>query len=415
MGFIFMKSINKSIKKSFGLCLISVITVNLFALPPLKIKQNVYNEILNSSLISKGNNYRLKNVIEKMKNGQEVWVATLGGSITEGIGPTNYTDGYAYQFLRLLQNQYNSENIHLNNAGLSGTPSLLGLLRYDSDVVERFGKVPDLLIVEFAVNDDDSLENQKAFEGIIRKALQESPETAVIALYSAAEYGNTRSKKEEISNYYSVPQIDVLEAVNLAFSKKKLKNHQFYTDNVHPTKEGHQIIADCLMNLVKVVEKSDFDEQIELPENLLLTPGFDNFVRIYGDDQNVKIIKGAFDDTDTNTQSLQITGKGNFPKNWFKKYGTNNESFVMKINCKNLILTYKVQGYWLPEQFGLAEIYVDGEFFGSYDGGKKQGWNNCENLILIDEEKPSNHVIEVKMAEDNEKLAFTIVAMGYSK
>ena len=39
--------------------------------------------------------------------------------------------------------------------------------------------------------------------------------------------------------------------------------------------------------------------------------------------------------------------------------------------------------------------------------------NNCEAVLLINQNESKNHTVEVKMAEGSEKLGFTIVAMGY--
>ena len=57
-----------------------------------------YQEMIKRSLVQTGNNYRLKRVIEKAKRGEEVTIAFIGGSITQGAGaiPIN-TKSYAYQ------------------------------------------------------------------------------------------------------------------------------------------------------------------------------------------------------------------------------------------------------------------------------------------------------------------------------
>ena len=70
---------------------------------PFKISDSDYQKMMNDTLVSTGNNYRLKNALEKIKNGEKVSLATLGGSVTEGAGPEKFTDGYAYQFFRALK------------------------------------------------------------------------------------------------------------------------------------------------------------------------------------------------------------------------------------------------------------------------------------------------------------------------
>lgn len=384
---------------------------------PLNLEHKAYEKMIESTIVSTGNNYRLKKVIQKMKNGEEVYIAALGGSVTEGAGPKEFTDGYAYQFFRALQAKYNVEegkNLHFNDAGLSGSGSQVGIVRYQSDVVDFVEHEPDLLIIEFAVNDDGNETTQRCFEALVRAALK-NPETAVIAMYSAATYGNTMGMKKPVADYYSLPQINMLDLVNDSIKNKVFTKEQFYSDYVHPTFEGHEMMKDALMLLVKKAEKGAKDAEIAVPNKLFKAPGFDNFVRILGDDENVKITKGVFSEIDPNCQSLKKTNKSDFPINWKKKNGSKGESFKMDINCKNMIFIFKVQGSWDKEKFGKAEVYVDGKLFNTYDGGAQGGWNNCEPRILIDTAKAENHTVEVKMAAGDEEKGFTIVAMGYSK
>lgn len=388
---------------------------------PLGISDERYENLLNGALLSTGNNYRLKKVIEKLRAGEEVYIAALGGSVTEGAGPKDASGreqwklGYAYQFRDKLVAEYakDEKKVFFNGAGLSGTPSQLGLIRYESDVVEVLGHNPDLLIIEFAVNDDGGEQTARAFEALVRNALVANEECAVIALYSAATYGNSAGSKRSIAEFYDIPQINVLSLVQRATSAKDFTKEQYYTDIVHPTKEGHEIQADCLMYLVEKVDESELQEPKEIPESWCKSKPFTNFTRILGDDENVKITTGDFNGKDSTTQGLKKTGKGDFPMNWHHTKGS--ESFVMEITCKALIFTYKEQGSWLPEKFGKADIFVDGKKVATYDGGKAGGWCNCVPVYLIDNEKLATHTVEVRMADGDEAKGFTIVAMGYSK
>lgn len=411
----FMKMYKKLLLGIF----MAVTTLSGFAQAhPYGFNDSDYSKILETSLVSTGNNFRLKNALEKIKKGEKVYIAALGGSVTEGAGPAKFTDGYAYQFFRSVKTNYapdDGKNIIFNDAGLSGTPSMLGKVRYDLDVVDVLGHTPDILIVEFAVNDDGTDGNIKGFEAIVRDALLANSETAVIALYAAATYGNSAAWKMPIASYYSIPQVDVLKAVKPQIDSGKIKKESYYTDTVHPTKEGHAVMNDCLMNLLNVVDKAKIDSEINVPAKSYKEPSLSGLIRITGNNDDVKITAGGFNGTDKNCQTLKKTNKSDFPQNWYKAPGSSAESFKMDIKCKNLVLTYKVQGSWLAEKFGKADIFVDGKKIGTYDGGKEGGWNNCENLLLIDENEVKNHTVEVKMVKGSEKKGFTIVCMGYSK
>lgn len=411
-----------SIKKSIGIILggcmmMCACSAGKKVSHPLNLDNKSYEKFISDTLVSTGNNYRLKKAIERLKNGEKVTLAALGGSVTEGAGPEQFTDGYAYQFFRALKDTYapgNGENLIFDNAGLSGTPSQLGIVRYQKDVVDVLGGNPDILIIEFAVNDGGDDFSQRAFEALVRDALTASESTAVIALYSAATYGNTAAQKKPIASHYQIPQVDVLPSVKSAIADGKFAESDYYTDNVHPTTAGHQLMCESLMNLLAVVDKSALDSPAAVPGDFVRTPAFSGMKMISGDDGNVRITAGAFSKSDPNTQTIKKTNKGNFPQNWYKSADAKGDAFKMEINCKNLILTYKVQGSWQSEKFGTADVYVDGKKVDSFDGGAANGWNNCEARLIIDEKTAAKHTVEVKMAPGSETKGFTIVCLGYS-
>lgn len=395
----------------------ALISCSMAAENPFKFADSKYEEMVKSALVDSGNNFRLKNCIEKIKKGEKVCVAAIGGSVTEGAGPQDFKDGYAYQFFNALKKTYapkNGANVFFNNAGLSGTPSLLGKLRYESDVTQVLGQVPDILIVEFAVNDGGEEIFKRSFEALVRDALLANPQTAVIALYSAATYGNSAAQKKPVANYYNIPQIDMLPVVEKAINDKTFTKEDFYTDIVHPTKKGHTLMCDSLMYLFKVVDSAKQDSAVDVPQKPLAQKSLSGMIRILGDDENVKISKGSFNTVDKDCQTLKKTGKSDFPVNWHKKQNSaSSDPLKMEIKCKSLAFTYKVQGSWMSEKFGKAQVYVDGKLVNTFDGAKEGGWNNCEILMIIDEAETKNHTVEVKMLPSAAKLGFTIVAMGY--
>ncbi len=389
---------------------------------PFKINEAEYQSMISKTIVSTGNNARMKAVLERIKSGKAVKMAIIGGSVTEGAGPANFTDGYAYQFYREMKAKYapgDGKNFTFNNAGLSGTGSLVGAVRYQKDVVEVCGGAPDLLVIEFAVNDGGEDIHQRAFEAIMREALSANPECAVIALYCVATYGNSFIQKKPVSDFYKVPQINMRDVVEGAIAKKVFTNEQYLTDYAHPTFEGHQFMCDCLMGLVDKLDKAKADAPAPVPSTCLKEPSLYGMTRIFPDvkDANVKIERGDFTESDLQTQTLKKTNASDFPKNWKKKMNLKaaNVPFKMELTCKNLVFIYKVQGNWDAEKFGKAEVYVDGRKVATYDGGKEGGWNNCEPVMLIDQTKAAKHTVMVKMAEGSEKLGFTIVAMGYTK
>jgi len=391
---------------------------------PFGIDDETYAEILDKSIVTMGNNYRMKKVIEKLRAGDEVYIACLGGSVTEGAGPKDASGkelwklGYAYQFKEKLVNEFTPNkgaNVHFDGAGLSGTPSVLGMIRYEQDVVETLGHIPDIFIIEFCVNDGGEAMFAKAHEALIRNALLANPETCVIELYSDAKtYKNSQPNVIPVANFYRIPQVSIQDTVESHLNV--INQEKFFADFVHPAKEGHEIMADCLMNLFKKADAANESPVFEVPADTVKYPAYTDFKRILGDDENVKINAGAFTAVDNSTQSIKKTGKGDFPFNWKKPFGVEGDGMLIEAECRAFFLTYKVQGSWNSEKYGSVDIYVDGKLVkGNFNGGAPNGWNNCEVRLLIDEEVSQKHTIEIKMSEGKEKLGYTIVAMGYTK
>lgn len=383
---------------------------------PFGINQERYKELLDTSLVSTGNNARMKRFLEKIRAGKDVYVAIIGGSVTEGGGPADFHDGYAYQFEKKICELYTRDggaHVHFDNAGLSGTGSEQGLIRYKSDVLDVLGHKPDLLVVEFAVNDDGKDVGTRCFEAIIRRALEDCDETAVVALYSAAEYGNSMGVKKPVADFYGIPQVNVLALIQRASAAGDIKKNLYYTDTVHPTTTGHTVQCDCLLNLIDTIDKASVDEPCDVPVAWKTVPqkAFSGFTRIIGNDENVCIKAGGFCEVDPKCQALKKTGKSDFPHNWHCN-GKNGESFVMDISCKGLLFVYKEQATGAGEKLGKADVFVDGKLVETLNGDNPAGWGNCVPKMIIDDDKVCEHCVEVKVRDG---MSFTIIAMGYSK
>ena len=73
-----------------------------------------------------------------------------------------------------------------NNAGIAGTPSKLGIVRLDRDVLSTD---PDICFVEFAVNDGGENDFQMAYESIIRTLIEH--DVAVVLVFAVTEEGHS--------------------------------------------------------------------------------------------------------------------------------------------------------------------------------------------------------------------------------
>ncbi|MBN1127075.1 MAG: hypothetical protein JXA82_18885 [Sedimentisphaerales bacterium] len=213
----------------------------------------------------------LPNVLDKLKEGGSVRIAYLGGSITA-------QPGWRVKTLEWFRQTYPHAQVSEINAAIGGTGSDLGVYRLENDVLRH---KPDLLFVEFAVNDGGTAPEQifRSMEGIVRKTWQADPKTDICFVYTLVEgmcsdlqqgrYPRAAGAMERIADHYRIPTIHMgFEVARLTAQNKviftgkqpstdaereKLGNRiVFSPDGVHPYVEtGHELYLQAVVRSMK--------------------------------------------------------------------------------------------------------------------------------------------------------------------
>lgn len=391
--------------------------------PPVAFDTPAYREMIADSLVSTGNNYRLKKVIEKARRGEDVTIAYIGGSITQGAGGKPiHTACYAYQsyqaFCRLFA-PGDAGNVHYVKAGVGGTPSELGMIRYDRDVTEDGKIAPDLVVIEFAVNDEGDETKGVCFESLVRKVLEADNKPAVLLNFAVfMNDENLQDRLQPVGERYELPMVSVKDAMVPQFETSRvITKRQFFYDIYHPTNDGHRIMADCIANLFEVVDKEDMAwEDITLDKEPVYGIQFKDIVRFdrADADRYAEISQTGFDAADTDIQyverNMDLTATPEFDDNWMKDGSEENAEFRMKIKCKNLVAVIKDSG---SSEFGTADIFVDGTLVKSINP-LDNGWAHCNPQILIDEKESAEHEVLFRMKSGDEEKKFTILGFGFT-
>ena len=181
-------------------------------------------------------------------------VAFLGGSITE-------MNGFRPRLMDLLRARHPDIAFTEIAAGLSSTCSDTGAFRLDRDVLAK--GMPDLLIVDAAVNDDqdghfDLRHCIRGYEGIVRRMLLANPRCRIVLaqMVNAHQY-NQISKGEEpipyqagrrVAEHYGLAVADVGTAL-VASAKAGGLSWKEYRD-CHPSPEGCVFGADVVLKAV---------------------------------------------------------------------------------------------------------------------------------------------------------------------
>ena len=205
----------------------------------------------------------LGNVLQKLEEGKPVNIAYLGGSITAANGwRVKSREWFAKKFPKAQV-----EEIH---AAIGGTGSDLGVFRVNWDALRH---KPDLLFVEFAVNDGGASPERiwSAMEGIVRQTWAADPRTDICFVYTfrtgyekelrAGECPRAASAMEMLADHYGIPSVNFAlkivgleQAGGLVFQSAEATPEgivRFSSDGVHPLDEGHQIYTDVLAQAVE--------------------------------------------------------------------------------------------------------------------------------------------------------------------
>ncbi len=154
----------------------------------------------------------LYNVMRKVRTGQRVNIAFIGGSITKGTISNGTRDEsmnkklpYVEYVIDWWYKKFPKADLYFINAGISATDSYLGVHRVQKDVLD---KKPDLVFVEFAVNDKKTAHYKQSYENLIRKILAADSKPAVMLLFMSKLNGwSCQAQQAQIGQHYKLPML----------------------------------------------------------------------------------------------------------------------------------------------------------------------------------------------------------------
>ena len=136
--------------------------------------------------------------------------------------------------------------------GVGGTGSYLGMARFDNNIIEN---KPDLLFIEFAINDwyNDIPEEQtkQNIEYMINSVYKSNPYADIVFVLITdknvigTEFESLKTIKS-VAEYYKLPIVDVGQAMWKELNGSIDSWNEYYSDGVHPSDAGHKVYADTV-------------------------------------------------------------------------------------------------------------------------------------------------------------------------
>ena len=205
----------------------------------------------NQAIVNIGNIGYMSNVFSKIEKEKKLNIVYLGGSITMGCHATDDELRYVNRSVKWWKNNFPDADVDFFNAGIGATTSQFGAARVEDHVLNR---EPDLVFVEFSVNDEASPLFMETYESLIRKLLRAESVKAVILINNL--FYDTGKNAQEIHNNiglrYGLPIVSVRDYIYPEIQLGNVRLSDYTDDMLHPKDPGHKMISDLIMNLLDV-------------------------------------------------------------------------------------------------------------------------------------------------------------------
>lgn len=328
-------------------------------------------------MYTQGDPVRVAKVIRKLQAGEEVTIAYLGGSITQGTGADN-ENCYAALTTKWIESQYPDAKVNYVNAGIGATGSYIGVHRCDAQVLSHD---PDLVFIDFSVNDEsqNNAINKLTYEGLIRKIWKHSSNPGIICIAMTQDNGTSvQDCHGEVTEKYSVPFVSYHDAMLNFLNTNDVQWSDISGDNIHPNMSGHAILSAMLTTYLQYV--TDNLESIGDTDPELAPAGdegakYENAVLLTTDEAQ-PVTTGAFE--------MKQMEFGGFKNPWIAKLPadaeiTDDDAFVIEVEAQNIGLLYAK----LTSNAGMADVYVDDELVATINADFTGGWGNYVNFTQV--------------------------------
>lgn len=348
---------------------------------------------------------RLKNLMKRAANGESLVIGFLGGSITQGSLSSTPKNCYAYLVYEWWKKSFPNAAFSFVNGGIGGTTSHYGGARAWKDVLCYR---PDIVTVDFSVNDDANEFFEETYEGTLRRLLAAPSAPAVVVLnnvfYDTGK--NAQDYHNRIADHYGIPHVSIKDTVYPDVESGKIVRADITPDNLHPNDKGHRLVADEICKLLDSI-KAEVEEETIAGENiegkstkteasvLLPAPLTENayeYSRLIQIQDNEAILDGFLVDPIEKKGMLDI-----FKNGWTAAH--TNDKISFEIECSCLAVQYRKS---VQQPVPKAKAVIDGDEAHAVilDGNFTEDWGDCLYLEpLLHHAEKKVHRIEITITD----------------
>ena len=343
---------------------------------------------------------RLKNLMKRAANGESLVIGFLGGSITQGSLSSTPKTCYAYLVYEWWKKSFPNAAFSFVNGGIGGTTSHYGGARAWKDVLCYR---PDIVTVDFSVNDDANEFFEETYEGTLRRLLAAPSAPAVVVLnnvfYDTGK--NAQDYHNRIADHYGIPHVSIKDTIFPDVESGKIVRADITPDNLHPNDKGHRLVADEICKLLDSIkeelEKEDTEGKIIETNDLAslpapLTENAYEHSRLIQIQDNEAILDGFLVDPIEKKGMLDI-----FKNGWTAAH--TNDKISFEIECSCLAVQYRKS---VQQPVPKAKAVIDGDEAHAVilDGNFTEDWGDCLYLEpLLHHAEKKVHRIEITVTD----------------
>ena len=369
--------------------------------PATLTEVEITDEMRENAIVCPGNQQRLASVMSRASAGEEITIAYIGGSITDG-SLASPQDSKCYAGLTQVwwENTFADAKINYVNAGVGATDSYIGVHRAAADVLAA---KPDLVVVEFSVNDGKA-NNQETYESLMRMLLGSETKPAVVSLVLCTE-SSFYSDHYLVANALQVPCISYAKVAQANLGSKLWTWDQIGApDKVHPNNGGHAVIAHLLTafynKVLESINDSGYTEYV-MPESSLTKSRYENASLLFSD---------GFSATESSGFEAGTVQSNMFNNNGWST--TTGGSISFDVEAANFGILY-----WgtTDGESGQFDVYVNDELATTINADFTGQWGSyCDYVEVGKYGEKQKLNIRIQPAEGTTGQKLSIVALAVS-
>ncbi len=369
-----------------------------------------YNVHPQQGMINRGNWYKIKECMKKAQQGDPIITGFLGGSITQGSRSSTPETCYAYLVYQWWKNKFPQSEVTFINAGIGGTSSQFGVSRVEDHLLKY---CPDFVLIEFAVNDDNTEFFKETYEGLIRRTLSDKCAPAVM-LMNNVKYDDGLNAEEmhlPIAKAYELPMVSMKHTIWPEVSSGRILRREITPDDLHPNDDGHKLIAEVITTFLDSVydELEVKEEPSDFGKAGLPCPLTDNAYEMsirYQNNNCTPVMQGFAEDKEVQTSILDI-----FRNGWIAwKEG---DKILFTIHGTGIAVQYRKS---VNQPTPIAKVVVDGNENDAMllDGNFEEDWGDCLYIGTVRKHMENGeHTVEITIIEahENDVVPFYLVSV----